>query len=65
LLISQVLVQQSTDGHDSRRRGPDVVASATVSWKRGDDGDVFVSLRCLNREIAVDFVLAGTCTTIS
>jgi uncharacterized protein YerC len=34
----QVLVQQSTYGHDSEQCGPDVVASATVSWKRGDDG---------------------------
>jgi hypothetical protein len=41
LLISstlQELVQQSTDGHDSEHREPDVIAYGTVSWNRCDDG---------------------------
>jgi hypothetical protein len=54
LLISsilQVVVQQFTDGHDSEHRGPAVVASATVSWNRGDDRRRCVC--CLTREIAL------------
>jgi hypothetical protein len=41
-ILQVALGQQSTDRHDSEHRGPAVVASATVSWNRGDDGDVFV-----------------------
>jgi hypothetical protein len=68
MLISsllQVLVQQSTERHDSEHRGSAVVASATVSWNRSDDSDVFLSLRCLNRELAVFVDFAGRCTTMN
>jgi hypothetical protein len=36
-LLLQVLVQQSTERHDSEHRGPAVVAYEPVSWNRGDD----------------------------
>jgi hypothetical protein len=36
--ILQDIGEQSTDGHDSKHRGPAVVAYGPVSWNR--DGDV-------------------------
>jgi hypothetical protein len=52
--LMQGLEPQSTERHDSEHRGPAVVASISVSWKRGDDEQcVCVGL---SREIAVVFV---------